>query len=292
MFSKSSSAVAQKGHQQLTGEQADEQDRVIAGVQFSVRYVGSTEVAGYNGTGSGKTEIPVAQIFLQQKHKAESKSSRKTTMTLCSKGVSVSDEGSGKLVANFPIDKITYCNVDPKRDRAFVFVARQHKDAPFKAFVFQCESKTKAREAFQALTQAFMINFEAVQACRVRDAYNRADMAVSNGASAVHPRADGSHEVVGVSANGLSPSGPLQGKQNNSETHGVYGVFSGDAAADAVTRSPCADEDFDAEFTQFAELRSRSASDKENTGTGYPITFQELNSGAFGAFKTACLPMH
>lgn len=169
MFSKLSPSFSRKaGHQQLTGNDADEKDRIIAGVQFSVRYIGSTEVAGANGTGSGKTEKPVAKIFEQQSKKSDGKTQKKMILTLCSKSLSVSEEACGKLVANFPISKITFCNIDSFHEKAFVFVARDRPESAFKAFVFACESKAKARELFKALSLAFMINYESYQASLTR----------------------------------------------------------------------------------------------------------------------------
>ena len=171
MFSKLSPSFARKaGHQQLTGSDADEKDRIIAGVQYSVRYIGSTEVAGANGTGSGKTEKPVAKIFEQQSKKNDVKTQKKMILTLCSKSLSVSEEACGKLVANFPISKITFCNIDSFYEKAFVFVARDRPESAFKAFVFTCENKAKARELFKALSLAFMINYESYQASLTRSA--------------------------------------------------------------------------------------------------------------------------
>lgn len=169
MFSKLSPSFARKaGHQQLTGNDADEKDRIIAGVQYIVRYIGSTEVAGASGTGSGKTEKPVAKVFEQQKKKADAKTQKKMVLTLCSKSLSVSEEACGKLVANFPISKITFCNIDTFYDKAFVFIARDRAENQFKAFVFTCESKVKARELFKALSLAFMVNYESYQASLAR----------------------------------------------------------------------------------------------------------------------------
>ena len=171
MFSKLSPSFARKaGHQQLTGSDADEKDRIIAGVQYNVRYIGSTEVAGANGTGSGKTEKPVAKIFEQQSKKNDGKTQKKMILTLCSKSLSVSEGACGKLVANFPISKITFCNIDSSYEKAFVFVARDRPESAFKAFVFTCESKAKARELFKALSLAFMINYESYQASLTRSA--------------------------------------------------------------------------------------------------------------------------
>lgn len=167
MFSRSPKIQTKpQGHQQLTSDTADEKDQIIGGLQFTIRYVGSTEVAGYNGTGSGKTETVVSKVFEQK----NLKTTKKMIMTVCSTSVSLCEETSGKCVANFPISCITYCNTDKVWERAFVFVARQKKEVPFKAFIFQCESKQKALELFKALSLAFTINYECVQAKRIQEA--------------------------------------------------------------------------------------------------------------------------
>ena len=181
MFSKPSPIFARKGHQQITDSEADDKDRIIAGVQFNVRYIGSTEVACANGTGSGKTVKPVAQVFDQQRKSANGKTQTKMVLTICSKNLTVSDEACGKLVASFPISKITFCNIDNFYEKAFVFVARDKPENPFKAFVFTCESKTKAKEAFKALSLAFIINYEYYQASMARGALN--ENAVDDGSS-------------------------------------------------------------------------------------------------------------
>ena len=172
MFSKLSPRFPRKEHQQITNSEADEKDRIIAGVQFFVRYIGSTDVAYANGTGSGNTEKPVTQVFDQLRSKANGKTQKKMILTLCSKSLSVIDKGCGNLVASFPIDKITFCNTDRFYEKAFVFVARDKPENPFKAFVFTCESKSKAKEAFKALSLAFIINYEWYQASLARGASN------------------------------------------------------------------------------------------------------------------------
>ena len=90
-------------------------------------------------------------------------------LILCSKSLSVTDKACDKLVASFPIDKTTFCNTDKFYKKAFVFVARDKPENPFKAFVFTCESKSKAKEAFKALSLAFIINYEWYQASLTRD---------------------------------------------------------------------------------------------------------------------------
>ena len=167
---KASPRFARKEHHQITGSGMDERDRIIAGVRFTVYYIGSTEVAGMNGTGSGNTAKPVAQVFDLQRKNANRQTLRELIVAVCSKNLSVSDEG--KLVASFPISKITFCNIDNIYERAFVFVARDKPENPFKAFVFTCESKTKAIEAYKALSLAFIINYECYQASLARAALN------------------------------------------------------------------------------------------------------------------------
>ena len=210
MFSKPSPIFARKGHQQITGSEADDKDRIIAGVQFIVRYIGSTEVACANGTGSGKTEKPVAQVFDQQRKSANGKTHKKMVLTLCSKNVTVSDEARGKLVASFPISKITFCNIDIFYEKAFVFVARDKPENPFKAFVFTCESKTKAKEAFKALSLAFIINYECYQASLTRAALNGK---AGEGGSALNSR-----EPENTFFNGVTEAGcEIESAQGNSK---------------------------------------------------------------------------
>ena len=335
MFCRSPSSISAKGHQQLTSDQADEQDRIIAGVQFNVRYVGSTEVAGLNGTGSGKTEIPVAQVFNQQKQKGEPRIPRKMVMTLCSKSLSVSEESSGRLVANFPIAKISFCNVDTNYEKAFVFVARDSKEKPFKVFVFLCESKTKARDAFKALSLAFTINYESLQASRVREASNRAGARTSSSTSdemktddLIAEESDNSAAVQDQGVKNRSPRDgmigavtpptecphnylssvcspirtPIQATIADNRVRSASTPYSSNNAnrgGENIANRPCAsiggDDDFDAEFTQFAELRSRSKSDnvhQRNNG-GFPSDAFQHGSDreALGRFKQPCLPM-
>lgn len=168
MFSKSSPSFARKGHKQIKDSGADEKDRIIAGVQFVVRYIGSTEVACANGTGSGNTKKPVAEVFEHHRRNGKGKTQNKMILTLCSRNANVCDETRGKLIASFPISKITFCNTDSFHEKAFVFVARDNPENPFKAFVFACESKTKAVEAFKALSLAFIINYGYYQASLAR----------------------------------------------------------------------------------------------------------------------------
>lgn len=228
MFSKLSPSFARKaGHQQLTGSDADEKDRIIAGVQYSVRYIGSTEVAGANGTGSGKTEKPVAKIFEQQSKKNDGKTQKKMVLTLCSKSLSVSEEACGKLVANFPISKITFCNIDSFYEKAFVFVARDRPESAFKAFVFTCENKAKARELFKALSLAFMINYESYQASLIRGAPTSGLPAVESketcfdgmaGETATDPQvSDENSEQLHLNVVSLSPKYPYVAVSNGSQ---------------------------------------------------------------------------
>ena len=215
MFSKPSPSFARKGHQQITGSDADEKDRVIAGVQFNVRYIGSTEVACANGTGSGKTEKPVAQVFDQHRRNSNGKTNKKMILTLCSKSLSVSDEACGKLVASFPIAKITFCNIDNFYDKAFVFVARDKSENPFKAFVFTCESKAKAREAFKALSLAFIINYECYQASLTRCVPNGNEVSRSPESNGTFFNGMAEVGIEGKSANGnLKKSEQLRAHHN------------------------------------------------------------------------------
>lgn len=172
LFSKSSKYSPQ-GHQQIRQDGVDDEDRLLVGVEFAVQYMGSIEVASFFGTGSGNTDMPVAQVMAQSKTKTDDKKKR-MTMSVTYKSLTVKEDVSGKLVASFPISKVTYCNVDATYEKAFVFVARERTEKPFKAYIFLCDSKSKAQEVFQTLSLAFKMNYESFQATAIREANLRA----------------------------------------------------------------------------------------------------------------------
>ena len=105
---RASRSFAGQGLQKITGSDMDEKDRIIAGVQFSVCYIGSTEVADMNGTGSSNTEKPVAEVYDQQKRNDRRKG-MKMVLTISSRNLTANDETYGKLVASFPISNIVFC---------------------------------------------------------------------------------------------------------------------------------------------------------------------------------------
>jgi len=325
MFSKLSPSFARKaGHQQLTGSDADEKDRIIAGVQYSVRYIGSTEVAGANGTGSGKTEKPVAKIFEQQSKKNDGKTQKKMILTLCSKSLSVSEEACGKLVANFPISKITFCNIDSFYEKAFVFVARDRPESSFKAFVFTCENKAKARELFKALSLAFIINYESYQASLTRSAPNSRSAAVESKETCF----DGMAGETTSDENNVVPNSPKyarlpvsDGSKRPQENKNLLRVIEDcrlRSASDPPGRTTSATtslpdnrpsslnpvslkigDEMEEEFTEFAELRSKCRSSSALALRSLPGSlsqgFHLLGSApkVLGSFQNhTCLPIH
>lgn len=252
---KTSPNFARKGHQQITGSEADEKDRIIAGVQFVVRYIGSTEVASANGTGSGKTEKPVAHVFDQQRRKENGKTHKKLILTLCSKNLSVTDEACGKLIASFPISKITFCNLDKFYEKAFVFVARDKPENPFKAFVFTCESKTKAREAFKALSLAFIINYECYQASLARCA--------PNGKGTTGDRSPNSDEQKSNFLNRMADAGFDAGKESSLQFPSGNGPSNKESIPTTLRKFPVKNETV---LITDCRKHTRSASDPSQIG--------------------------
>lgn len=323
MFSKSSPSFARKGHKQIKDNEADEKDRIIAGVDFVVRYIGSTEVACANGTGNGKTKRPVAEVFEHHRRNGNEKTQNKMILTLCSRNANVTDEACGKLIASFPISKITFCNTDSFHEKAFVFVARDKPENPFKAFVFACESKTKAVEAFKALSLAFIINYGYYQASLTREEREANDSpnhdshdTTFTGGTEVSSLEEDSKKMAhrcddsissGLPAVTLNPVCPYGGKerissppQSRPENKNLLQVadyrrhnrsssdpthLGGRRKTPRSVPSPLAVHDTtpqktkeneteieDAEFTEFAKLRSKSQS-SSSVGNNYSNTF-------------------
>lgn len=81
-------------------------------------------------------------------------------LNLCLKRLSVSEEVSGKLIVNFLIFKVIFCNIDNFYEKVFVFIVWDRVESLFKVFVFMCESKVKVWEFFKVFFLVFMINYE------------------------------------------------------------------------------------------------------------------------------------
>ena len=282
MFSRSPNFAR---HRQLNQDGVDDEDKIIAGLEFSVQYMGSIEVSSGCGTGSGKTDVPVAQVMTQNKTKSDDKKSKKMKMTVTHKNLSVMDEATGVLVASFPISKVTYCTVDGTFEKAFVFVARERKEKPFKAYVFLCNSKSKAQEVFKAVSLAFRMNYESYQATSIREASLRslARNGNYNNEEEINPgsfRAENNNNCQNEpgkvnrpgSPNGLSngtrnisPSSRylhpvdqrLHHLQNSRERSNTAPLASNSVANSPGNSSSNGDDDFD-EFTQLAKSRSKT----------------------------------
>lgn len=295
MFSKSPNFARKGGHQQLNQDGVDDEDKIIAGVEFSVQYMGSIEVSSGCGTGSGKTDVPVSQVMTQNKTKSDDKKSKKMKMTVTHKNLSVMEETTGALVASFPISKVTYCNVDGTYEKAFVFVARERQEKPFKAYVFLCNSKSKAQEVFKAVSLAFKMNYESYQATSIREASLRSFARDGNcsdeseeGNAGLHAEDNNNawnyQDEPGKVNNPSSPKNGLSnGSRNNSPTtkeqpflHPVdrrlqnlqnTRLRSNTAPTVNTSSSPGSsstnnDDDFD-EFTQLAKSRSQTVDSQQ-----------------------------
>jgi len=161
----------QKGqHQQVFGEGADDRDIILAGVDFNVKYIGSTVVPGEKGKGCEATEPAVRKVYDELKRRrSDPKNLKRRIMVVSAENIMISEPSGGESVASFPIGKISFCNVSKKIQKTIAFIAKDKPDDPFKAFVFQCESQPKTSELFQAVSKAFMVHFETFQAAKMRN---------------------------------------------------------------------------------------------------------------------------
>ncbi|XP_001629409.2 low density lipoprotein receptor adapter protein 1 [Nematostella vectensis] len=268
-----SSKRVHKGLQQLNQDGIDDKDRVLAGAEFPTQYVGSIEVSGFSGTGSGKTKTAVENVFQRSK---QGKKAKRMIMTVSYQTLSVKTY-EGKLVASFPISKVTFCNVDSKYEKAFVFVARDDPDSPFKAYVFMCETKAKAMELFKLVSLAFSVNYELYQASLVRQANLKADarhgITPCNGKMPLESENRmrfQNHDTAGTI---VFDQSAFQISSDEVSLSAVPKRFTEDVTRARSHTDPQAypdynqnsiasknDDDFEAEFTQLAKSRSNTAS--------------------------------
>lgn len=287
MFSKSSK-YSPKGHKQLNQDGVDDEDRVLAGVEFAVQYMGSIEVASGFGTGSGNTDMPVAQVMAAQSRTKTDERKKKMTMIVTHKSLTVKEDVSGKLIASFPISKVTYCNVDATHEKAFVFVARERTERPFKAYIFLCDSKVKAQEVFKTLSLAFKMNYESFQATAIREAslrsYARSDQLFGGFETELITAQEPNEQNLNIQngftesplTNGTSFEGIKMPSQSNKDFMAIDKQVeflqncrnrSNTDPVGTQLKSASGDEDFD-EFTQLAKSRSNTV-DHANHFAGF-----------------------
>ena len=155
-------------HQRLDDSEADEKDRVVAGVCYPVRYMGAVAIPSHDeGKGKGSTDEAVTRIYDQYSSKSYSKCLKRMELFVSANCVSLRDPSVGMVRFKFPTIKITFCNTDTTHQKAFAFVVKDLHSSPFTAIVVQCESTAMASDLFAVMSEAFRVRSSLYQAKRL-----------------------------------------------------------------------------------------------------------------------------
>ena len=142
-------------HRFLSLEPQDEQDKVMAGSEFTVRYIGST----YVKEDFGKTEKRMMEIF---KNVVDKFQTRKPSMfrLIVDLGGAVVYDNEGSVSNRFQlcnIRYIIYSNIIQEYSKYFVLVGRGESDLSIRAHVFVCENKKKAKDLYETFIETFTL---------------------------------------------------------------------------------------------------------------------------------------
>lgn len=158
------------GREQLSTKGLDEKDFVMTGMQYNVVFLGSMLVPTPTGHGSSRTEIAVDKVY-QEKYKAFGYGSRKVALEISVDEIKVVENIGNKMkqtVAKFEITQLTFCNLDMKHDKAFVFIVSDARTESYRAYVFHCDSATRAKQLLSKLNEALQVKANQIEAVRLR----------------------------------------------------------------------------------------------------------------------------
>lgn len=124
---------------------------------FHVRYIGVTETFVANGRGC--SYAPVQRLW---DNAPDERYLRKVAVHLSQGGITMKDaEKKEELIGDFPIENISFCNVDRAvNERIFSWICRSSDDARLDCHAVLCSTKQKAQTMAVVLSRAFQIAYK------------------------------------------------------------------------------------------------------------------------------------
>ena len=158
-----------QGTEKLPTIGLDEKDFIQAGIRYNLVFLGSMLVPTPIGHGSSRTANAVEKVY-NEKYKAFGYGSRKVYLEISVDDLKIIETNGGNqtVVAKFQTNSLTYFNTDLKHDKAFVFVVSDEKDKSYRAYVFHCESRARAREVVIKVKEAFQTRQNKAEEMRLR----------------------------------------------------------------------------------------------------------------------------
>ncbi|XP_046847287.1 low density lipoprotein receptor adapter protein 1-A-like [Xenia sp. Carnegie-2017] len=254
-------------HQTLDEDWLHENEALVDGISFYVKYLGCGPAS--EAQGHGVTDEAVNRLVAEAKWKKSKGDAKleKVVLTITPKHIKIQDLSKESEAEVMPIFRISYCTADPNHPRIFAFNAREKQSLQIRCRAFLCAKPKMAKAIALTLAQAFNVAYETWEAVKEdKKQTDRPSPLASNGA--LKSETD-RYMSNGSSIQMRTSSEPLNG--NFLHPHDDYsGRNSSSVDAPSVQLTPPStrkktslrkldftfDDEFDQEFTKLANSRS------------------------------------
>lgn len=136
------------------------EDRVIAGTSFQVRYLGFCQVVDKFGTGSDHVEIAIDKVYHESVRKSQK---QKMRVRIDTERMLIEDVSTSMSVTDIPLKRISYCSGSKSHPNLYCYITRAEGKDQFHAHVFMCDDVQTARDVVTILGTAFRMAYAKVK---------------------------------------------------------------------------------------------------------------------------------
>ena len=201
----------------MTGEECDQEDQIIAGKTYQVRYLGPSKILSKDGKGKGCTSEAIRETYSRYNTKSL-KSLTKRELYVSANCVSLYAPIEDAVIFRFRTVDITFCNTSEENRNAFAFVAKDTPSSPFRAHVIHCENPAQSNDVCIAMHQAFKVRCALYQAKRV-------DRAGWTNGLLSSPQEHSEQQTDEINENGIHDSTMQNGVHDETDANNNFGEF-------------------------------------------------------------------
>ena len=134
----------------------NDEDRVITGTSYQVRYLGFCQVVDKLGTGSDHVESAMDKVYHESVKKGQK---RKMRVRISVDRMLIEDISTSVTVIDIPLKRISYCSGSKKHPNLYCYIARAEGKDQFHAHVFMCDDVKTACDVVTILGTAFRMAY-------------------------------------------------------------------------------------------------------------------------------------
>ena len=141
----------------------DDNDYIMAGIDFRMQYLGWGELSEYGGTDEEIANVIHDIHSMYAERKISLKKAPEIKVFVDTQGIYVNWKKKTETMMNFPMTQVrdvTMCLSQSSYSKTCVLVAREVNDRPYQAFVFYFKTSLKAVQFYRMTSLAFKVSFE------------------------------------------------------------------------------------------------------------------------------------